>query len=340
LTVTPTEDRPVSPGDLEKSPVSTLGPAAKRRRGRERFFCLIGIVFGLLGIVTGRLADLWVHFDVFSHFALHFRILVAACLIGFLMPRGRTIAATVLFVSGVLALGIWPQVVSAVPATYPVAATGERAIRLMSFNTLFPNADVDAIGAEIERQDPDVVALLEFGTNKRPLFDRLHARLPYQADCLDKDFCNLVIFSKLPIASSEARVSWEGPPYMHVKFGPEAGNLNLIAVHTIRFPHQRAQYTQISALMNFLETIQGNRVMVGDFNATPFSLMVRSIERRSGLVRLTWLPSWPARFGLPQLAIDQIFVSPNIDTLEPERIGRNAGSDHYPIILAIGVPLT
>lgn len=340
MTDTETEGRPVLPGDPPvKSRISTLGPAAKRRRQRERRFCLAGIGIGLLGVVTGRLADLWVHFDVFSHFAMHFRILAAASAIGFFMPRGRTLTATALFIAGVLALGIWPHAVSAVPGTQPVAAAGERALRLMSFNTLFSNQDVDAIGAEVERQDPDIAVLLEFGPNKRPLFDRLRARWPYRADCLEKDFCNLAIFSKLPIVSSEARVGWDGPPYMLVRLGPEAGNLAVIAVHTIRFPHQRAQYTQIAAMMKFLETIRGNRVMMGDFNATPFSLMVRTIEHRSGLVRLTWLPTWPARFGLPQLSIDQIFVSPRIDTLESQRIGRNAGSDHYPVILSIGVPL-
>jgi len=170
------------------------------------------------------------------------------------------------------------------------------------------------------------------------LFDRLRARWPHQADCLKEDFCNLAIFSKLPIIDSEARVNWEGPAFMLAKFGPEAGNITLIAAHTIRFPHQRAQYAQINALLRFLETVQGERVLLGDFNATPFSLMIRTIERRSGLTRLSWLPSWPARLGLPQLAIDQIFVSPTMRSIEPERIGRNAGSDHYPIIVAIGVP--
>jgi endonuclease/exonuclease/phosphatase (EEP) superfamily protein YafD len=343
LSDAPTAGRPAPPDEpVAKSRfrLSPVGPTAKRRRKRERRYCLAGIGVGLLGVLLGRLADLWVHFDVFSHFALHFRLLALASFIGFLMPRVRTITATVLFVAGVLAIGIWPHAVSAIPASPPEAGQGERALRLMSFNTLFSNADNEAIAAEVERQDPDIVAFMEFGPSKRPLFDRLGARWPHQADCLDKDFCNLVVMSKLPMTSSEARVSWEGPPYMLARFGPEAGNLTLIAVHTIRFPHQRAQYTQIAALMKHLETIQGSRVLMGDFNATPFSLMVRTVEHRSGMVRLTRLPTWPARLGLPQIAIDQIFVSPNLRSIEPERIGRNAGSDHHPIILAVAVPLS
>lgn len=338
----PAAGRPAMPGEpLEapKSPAIILDPATKRRRRIERRYCLAGIAIGLGGVIAGRLSDLWVHFDVFSHFAMHFRILALACVIGFFMPRFRTVTALVLFLAGALALGIWPHAVSALPSGPPVAAAGERALRVMSFNTLFSNKDIAAIGAEIERQDADIVVLLEFGANKRPLFDRLRSRYPHQANCLDKEFCNIVILSKLPLVASESRVGWEGPPFMSAKFGPEAGNLTLLAAHTIRFPHQRAHYTQITALMRYLETVPGNRILAGDFNATPHSLMLRAIERRSNLVRLSGLPTWPARFGLPQLAIDHIFVSPAFRTIEPQRIGGNAGSDHYPVILAVGVPL-
>lgn len=334
-------DAPTADSPDSSAPVATssVDPAAKRRRRRERRYCLSGILAGLIGIGLGRLADLWVHFNLFAQFTAQFWFLVLACFIAVFLPRGRTVLAMALFLACIIGLGIWPHAVSAIPVTPPAAASGEKALRLMQFNTLIGNDDNDAIAAEIERQDADIVTLLEVGPARRPIFDRLRARWPHQRDCLDKPYCHVAILSKLPIVASEARVMWRGPPYLLVKLGPEAGNLTVIGVHTIRFPYQRAQFTQIAAMMRELQSIPGNRALMGDFNTTPFSFMLRNVEMRSGLTRLTRLPTWPSHLGLPQIAIDHIFVSPGVRLIEPQRIGRNAGSDHYPVILSVAVPL-
>jgi endonuclease/exonuclease/phosphatase family metal-dependent hydrolase len=50
------------------------------------------------------------------------------------------------------------------------------------------------------------------------------------------------------------------------------------------------------------------------------------------------LPSWPARLGLPQLAIDHVFVSSGIGVLADQRILPNSGSDHQPIAIEIAIP--
>ena len=62
------------------------------------------------------------------------------------------------------------------------------------------------------------------------------------------------------------------------------------------------------------------------------------LQDSANLIRLTNLPSWPSLVGLPQIAIDHIFVSPGIRLLEAEQIGEAAGSDHYPVTVRIAVP--
>jgi endonuclease/exonuclease/phosphatase (EEP) superfamily protein YafD len=64
------------------------------------------------------------------------------------------------------------------------------------------------------------------------------------------------------------------------------------------------------------------------------------IEDGANLSRVTFLPTWPAAAGLPQIAIDHIFISPGIRLLEAARIGEAAGSDHYPVTARIAVPLS
>ena len=108
--------------------------------------------------------------------------------------------------------------------------------------------------------------------------------------------------------------------------------------HTIRFPHSRAQFRQVAALVRKIETIPGHTIVMGDFNATPYSRITGAVSEQTGLVRLTGLPSWPSRLELPQVAIDHIFASPELRQTESEQIGNAAGSDHYPVTVKLAVP--
>ena len=328
--VTPAAPKPAPPA-------ATPAPKRKRRGGVAS---MLGIAAGLAGLAAGRLSALRIEFDVFNQFLPQFALVTAAFAIGYLMPRVRVLTALALIIAGLAANSLWPQIRAAEPLAIAASAQGERAIKIMTFNTWFANQAVDAIGDEIEKQAPDIVMMVEFGPNKRPLFARFKGAYPHQLDCLEKDFCNLVVLSKFPFAATETRVGWNGPPVIRVAFGPELGGLNLFGVHTIRFPHQRAQFRQFVELAKMLEAYPGQQIVMGDFNATRFSRMLASFEASSGLNRLTgYLPTWPARFGMPQIGIDHIFASPGIRPLAEIRIGANAGSDHFPVVATVAVPV-
>jgi endonuclease/exonuclease/phosphatase (EEP) superfamily protein YafD len=93
------------------------------------------------------------------------------------------------------------------------------------------------------------------------------------------------------------------------------------------------------ALATELDAITGPRIVMGDFNATPYSRVTQTFASQGNFLRLTNLPTWPARTGMPQVAIDHIFVSPGIRQLESEGIGNGAGSDHFPIYMKLAVPV-
>jgi endonuclease/exonuclease/phosphatase (EEP) superfamily protein YafD len=262
-----------------------------------------------------------------------------AFLLGLLMPRAKLFTALVLIVMGLVAIGLWPHVASRSPSALASAGPGERDIRVASFNTLWVNDDAAAVQAEILRLDADIITLIEMGPSKRRIIAALKERYPHHADCYGIDYCNLVILSKLPIVESGARALWKGPPFIRAKLGPEAGGLTVFGVHTIRFPHSRAQFRQVTEMADLIETYPGSKLVMGDFNATPFSRILEVLESRANLRRLTNLPSWPSQAGLPQIAIDHIFVSPGLKVTETQQIGEPSGSDHFPVTLRISVPL-
>lgn len=324
---------------MAQAPIQPQGQTRKKRRATGRFECQLGLFLGLGGLIGSRLGQLWIAFDVFSQFSLQFAVITAAFFIGLLLPRARLLGAFLVIIIGLLGVGIWPHLASRAPMTLGVALPGETVLKVASFNTLWENQQVDAVIAEILRLDADVISLIEMAPNKHRIIAAVKDRYPYHTDCYDLEFCNFVIFSKLPIVESSARALWDGPPFIRAKLGPEAGGLTVLGVHTIRFPHSRAQFRQITEMGKVVEKLPGRKLVLGDFNATPFSRIMQSIEDRANLRRLTSLPSWPTLAGLPQIAIDHILVSPGIKVIESQQIGEPAGSDHYPISLKIAVPV-
>jgi len=84
-------------------------------------------------------------------------------------------------------------------------------------------------------------------------------------------------------------------------------------------------------------------LLLGDFNATPYSTAFRSVRVTSGLAdsagvsaerpaypQPTWFSTWPG-IGL---AIDHALVSPGVRIVE-RRLGPDIGSDHRPLVLHV-----
>lgn len=313
--------------------------ALGRRKAPGRLECDLGLLLGVAGLGASRLGQLWVAFDVFAQFTLQFLVVTIAFLVGRLMPRGRLLVAFVLLAGGIVGIGLWPQVAPRLAAAVEPIREGERILKVASFNSWYDSQTPDLVQAEVARLDADVITLVELSPHGRPaLLAALKSQYPYQATCFDKLYCNLAILSKVPIVATDARVMWDGPPLITATLGPEAGGLIVYGVHTIRFPHSRAQFKQVNALAALVGSTPGRKLVMGDFNATPFSRIITSFGGQTGLARHTSLPSWPSRAGLPQVAIDHIFASPDMRVVEGEALGEPGGSDHYPVTLTLAVP--
>lgn len=331
-------DEPADSLSQTPLPPEDEAPPCKKRKPTGRIECRLGLLFGLLGLAATRLGQLWVALDVFSHFTLQLAVVTLGFLVGCLVPRAKLLAAFVVMILGIVAIGAWPHVASREARVLAKPQPGERVLKVATFNTLWNNQDADAVLAEVERLDADVITLIEMSPAKRRIMGQLSDRYPFQYDCFKLDFCGSAILSKLPFAGKEARSRWRGPAFIRVTLGPEAGGLSVFGIHTIRFPHATAQFRQAGEMAKVIESTPGPRLVMGDFNATPFSRILQVLQDSANLTRLTNLPSWPALAGLPQIAIDHIFISPGIRQIEAAQIGEPAGSDHYPVTVRIAVP--
>ncbi len=299
---------------------------------------MFGLLFGVSGLVAGRLGQLYPHFDVFSQFGLQFSCICVAFIFAVFLPRFKTLAGIALSIALFALYGAWPHMVSgSLQAKGPYKLTeGEQVLRVGHFNTFKNNFNVDAIAQEVERLDADIVTLVEISDmKKQKLLPKLKNAYPYQFDCPPDHYCEQVIVSKIPFEGAVGQEIWDGPPFVSARLGGVYSGITVFGLHTTRFPHSRAQLKQIRAFTKLLENTPGEKIIMGDFNATPFSRVLSTLEEGAGLNRITDLPTWPAQWQFPQLAIDHIFVSQGFRVVGNEQIGNNAGSDHYPILMTL-----
>jgi endonuclease/exonuclease/phosphatase (EEP) superfamily protein YafD len=303
-----------------------------------KLLCAFGFIIAALAMLSLPLSRIWLPVDMMTHFSLHYMIAGGAFLSGFLMPKWHLRTAIILILAGVAGIGWMAK--NNNPVAEIAATANHKNLRVMTFNTWLSNSDWKAVANEIISKDPDIVTMLEFGNEKTPLLKALKARYPYQIDCHKLSYCHMAILSRYKIVKSRIQTRWKGPPFAHITFGRELGHLSVFAVHTIRPPHYRAHYRQINALAGAVNSVKGIKLVMGDFNSTPYSRTLRRFATRTGLNRITSKPSWPSRVaGLPQVAIDHIFVSPQIKVARPHYLGANAGSDHYPVNAVVTVPV-
>lgn len=299
--------------------------------------CALGVIICGLLMFTLPVSKLVLAVDMLTHFSLHYMVAGGAFLVGFFLPRWNVSVAVVLTIIGIILIGV-----TSTNKPKPIEqalVTGEKRLKLMTFNTWLRNRDWKSVEKEIKTADPDIVTLMEFGSEKAKLLKSLKNRYPYQLNCQKVHYCHMAILSKIPFTKKKVRTQWRGPPYIQVTYGKNLAGLTVFAVHTIRPPYYNAHYRQIGSLAGAVNQVKGLKVVMGDFNSTPFSRTLNTFAHRTRLMRLTDTPTWPAHFGgLPQVAIDHIFVSPKIRELAAHRIGDSAGSDHFPVNMVVAIP--
>ena len=169
----------------------------KKRKPSGGFECKLGLLLGLCGLAASRLGRLWIAFDVFSQFTLQFAVITVAFLIGWAMPRAKLLSALVVLVLGIVAIGAWPHLASREARVLATAQQGERALKVARFNTLWVNQNADAVKAEIERLDADIIVLIEMGPPKRRILADLKGRYPNQFHCFTVDYCNIALHQSI-----------------------------------------------------------------------------------------------------------------------------------------------
>ncbi len=213
-------------------------------------------------------------------------------------------------------------------------------IKIIQFNALETNSELKLVVDWLVKQDPDIVTIQEA---RHDLRDAITARTGWH---VFGGFGNLMIFSRSPwlelnrpILPTASRLHW-----VNATYPSPSGPYEVVTVH-LDWPLGPSQKGQWAGLVELMRRLPTNRTIItGDFNATPFSFVLRGAETRLPLPRrdralpsfpAKWKADGPVRSPLPILPIDHVYAGGGWATVKVERGPSGLGSDHYPLILTL-----
>lgn len=195
--------------------------------------------------------------------------------------------------------------------------------------------DVPALRAAVGRRQPDVFVVLE--PDPRPssqVGDEITGYRAYRPAGLAG--ARVVVLSRLPL-TLERQDAAVGLPIPSVAFAvPFAGRVvHVLALHTtspLSPARNRARNAELAAVAKWAKAQHGPVVVLGDFNAVPWSAALHDLEHAAGLSSSSdgfgFQGSWPASLGFLGFPIDQLLSSHDLTVTDRQTRAGFGSSSH------------
>ncbi|MCC7397031.1 MAG: endonuclease/exonuclease/phosphatase family protein [Planctomycetes bacterium] len=227
----------------------------------------------------------------------------------------------------------------------PAATTSPPALRLLTLNLLRENDDYAAALAAIHDAAPDVI----FCSEVTPAWlTQLEAALaggyPHRVHRADPGWFGVALYSRLPLeAATVLPLAFEWAPAIRATVRAPGGPVGVLGVHTPRPGNARRNHERdlaLAAIPAALSPLPRHHVVLGDFNASPWTPAMVDLLAATGLRRISASPlgtTWPAKLPAPlRIAIDHVLASANLFATTIT-IGQGFGSDHLPLAAHVGI---
>lgn len=301
------------------------------------------LILALLG--AGYLGRFAKHFELASHFRVQYLLALLAFFVIFLIFGAWSWAA--LAAAFLIAIGarLFPYYVPRLP---PPAAEPRQDLRLLQFNVLHNNKRYAEFLALIRQERPDIIIAQEVTARWAGALQELDEEFPYSEVVARDRGAGLALFSRYPLAQAEVLyLGSDERPAIIARIELRGGRLSLFTFHPpapLRPKHFGYRNEQLEAAGPHARALAEPKIVMGDFNVTPWSPYFSRLLAEAGLINARagfgLLPTWPAWHRLPLLMIpiDHCLVSHGIEVRDL-RTGPRLGSDHLPLIADLSVSL-
>lgn len=302
---------------------------------------LVAIPAGALAIVSlAAFLGEWVWWlDVLANFRAQYAIALLVLGVAVVLSKWRRTGYVLL---GVAAINI------AVVAPLFIGSPGEAdaaspSFRVLSFNILSTNENYADVIEYVETVNPDLVVLHE---TSRPWEVAMEAAgLDYEIIRPRSDdliFGTLVLVRGTDVEGVSYGFAESQPRAVEITFFPEGwpDPVSVLSIHTLAPTEQRRadlRDAQIEFAGRWAADQVGSYLVVGDFNATPWSFPFRRLladtELRNSQIGFGIQPTFPTTSSfLLRIPIDHLLQSPAL-VVRDRQLGPAFGSDHFPLVV-------
>ncbi len=286
--------------------------------------------------VLGFLGRWWWGFDILSSFRPQYVVVgvTSGLIVGALAswPAGLVLVAAALFNVAVIAplyLGSGPK-----PAAGPE-------LRVVTFNVQASNRQRPAVMDWIRSQDAELVFMVESSFEWEDAAER--AALPYTIDQrvpLRRVF-GVTLLARQGLAVESRPLFFGDRAAVEATVTLDGQRIAVLAIHP-RSPTSKARADRRDEYLRLVASWARSQdrpaLVIGDFNATPWSASFRRLTAGAGLrnsqVGFGLQPTFPAGWGPLMIPIDHALHTPDLAVVE-RRTGPSLGSDHRPLIVTV-----
>ena len=284
-------------------------------------------------------------FDLFTHFRFQYLIASLVLLVIFTsLRKGFFIGFSIFLV----AANIFLATENIVFVPKKSESQTSRTLTIVQYNRLLLNFDHEIVkNWLVENAERfDVVVLQEANAKLSRTAEQVHHKYPYQVLKARNDAFGIIILSRIKPKEYQ-EISIPGPLFrnmaIRVVIRPEGfeQDVAIYALHAMppmdKEQQEQRNFELKTVALEIVKDETERRIMVGDWNLTPYSPFFYKLLKESGLQRqsthLIPLPTWPSVL-LPwamQIPIDHVLVDPSLTIIKEER-ENSMGSDHYPLV--------
>ena len=223
----------------------------------------------------------------------------------------------------------------------PFSTEPTSTIEVLWFNLLKENSITpERLGEELLNSNADLIVLAE----SAPAFAVIPALsdiYPHRAGCETLDTCELLILSRLPLGP----ISFENTPFglqrlarFHI-LRTDGPAVTVVAVHRVK-PWYLGLTGTGEEWVNAVLSGRPDRpmIVVGDFNATPWSRRMSQLAHNHGLrSHVRPKATWPLQAGKFGLTIDHVLTRGPAQIRTLDTWGTSLGSNHAGLHASVGI---
>ncbi len=301
------------------------------------WIAIIGILF--VSILPNIISNYWL-IDIFSNFKLQYLLLsILLIIIAGLILKKKILAVSLLTISFLWnTYYIAPYYIT----SNNIKSTLKHKFKISSINLLSSNSKSDLVKNYIEKENPDILILMEFTHEWKNELNPIIENYQFNQLVPRRDNFGIALLSKIEMKSSIDYFNLKDKPSIIADITIAKKKFSIIATHPNPPINQSTFKNRNKQLMNIVNkrsTFSENLIIIGDFNTSSFSNHFNNLlqgDLKDSRIGFGLLQTWPANFEILQTTLDHCLVSSNLNVIERTK-GEYIGSDHLPITIVIGI---